>query len=154
MFACIQASSESEDVHEASGESEDVQVASCESEDIQEVPSEYEDVQEAPSESDDVQEENNHRSVEERAGLFLLTLKELFKLTQAAINFAVTSVNGIVSEVCDSFKQFLQAVVREPDLDQIILEHNNLFSSMETEYQQSKFYRENFGLVVSMSFIC
>lgn len=60
-----------------------------------------------PSEHDENEiEENNNvmmvRPVEETAALFLLTLKEKYKLTQKALDFALGSVNEINAGVCDS----------------------------------------------------
>lgn len=107
-------------------------------------PSDYlsSDDEEEMGESDKV------RSVEETAALFLLTLKEKFKLTQRALDFALGSVNEIITGVCDSIKQSAQASAVTP-LDLDTFEHYDPFSLLKTEYQQSKFYREHFGLVVS-----
>lgn len=87
------------------------------------------------------------------AALFLLTFKERYKLPQASINFAVGAINGIVSSVGDSIQQSLK---RSIDTSAITaeeisthFEHEDPFASLQTEYQQSKFYRDEFGLVVS-----
>ena len=94
------------------------------------------------------------RSVEETAALFLLTLKEKYKLTQTAINYVLGGVNQIVSGVCESIEQSLQASIDASMLDSDIssvFQYDDPFSTLQTEHQQSKFYREHFGLVVSLS---
>ncbi len=112
---------------------------------------------ECPSSDSDTADESDGdtgpaRSVEETAALFLLTLKEKYKLTQTALNFALGGVNQIVTGVCDSIEQSLKASIDTSTLGfniSSVFEYNDPFSTLQTEYQQSKFYREHFGLVVS-----
>ena len=66
-------------------------------------------------------------------------------LPQAAIDFAVGAVNGIVTNACES----LLTRVNLPTTD---FELDDPFASLQTEYQQSKFYRQEFGMVVSVLF--
>lgn len=92
------------------------------------------------------------RSVEETAALFILTLKKRYKLTQSALNFALGSVNEIISGVCNSIEQTLLLSIDKSALDleiSSICQYNDPFRSLKSEYLQSKFYRERFGLVVS-----
>lgn len=72
------------------------------------------------------------------AAMFLLTLKERYNLPQTAIDFAVGTIHGIISNVCDSIQVPHACEVEDP------------FGLLETEYKQNKFYRDVFGLVVSV----
>lgn len=88
---------------------------------------------------------------QKRAALFLLTFKEKYQLSQTAIDFAVGSIQSIVDGVCTS-----AVAAVETDLSSAAAIAANIedpFVSLRTNYQQSKFYREIFGLVVSAS-IC
>ena len=103
----------------------------------------------APSSEDDVP--NGTLSIERTAALFLLTFKERYMLPQAAINFAVSAVNGIVTSACESIQQSLLTSINLPT-DEISthFEPEDPFASLQTEYQQTKFYRQVFGMVVSV----
>lgn len=78
------------------------------------------------------------------AGLFLLTFQERYKLPQTAINFAVGLINMIVDGVCESVQSSSAT-----DTTARFNEREDPFAPLQTEYMQSKFYREHFGLVVS-----
>ena len=94
------------------------------------------------------------------AALFLITLKEKYALTQSAIDFAVGQVNEIVTYVAEDLKASVESALREvsletgaevPDLVGCY-EECRPFLHLETEYMQTKFYRENFSLVVSCAY--
>ena len=70
------------------------------------------------------------------AAMFLLTFKERYSLPQTAIDFAVGTINGIISSVCGSMSS--SGEFEDP------------FALLRTEYKQNKFYRDVFGLVVSL----
>ena len=98
-------------------------------------------------------EERSRRS----AGLFLLTLKERYQLTQTALNFAVGQVKQMVMFLSEDLCSAVEATVQQhcasigvdaPDLGSCF-EEVDPFHGLETEYMQTKFYKENFGLVVS-----
>lgn len=83
---------------------------------------------------------------QKRAALFLLTFKEKYNLSQTAIDFAVGSVQQMLNSVCTS-------AVTTVDVDPLVAETiaanlEDPFSLLQTSHQQTKFYRENFGLVV------
>lgn len=91
------------------------------------------------------------------AGLFLLTLKERYQLTQTALNFAVGQVKQMVEFLSDDIRLAVEATVEQhcasagvdaPDLESCFQDIDP-FYGLETEYMQTKFYKENFGLVVS-----
>lgn len=91
------------------------------------------------------------------AGLFLLTLKERYQLTQTAMNFAVGQVKEMVAFLSEDLRSAVEATVQQhcaaagvvpPDLGSCF-EDVDPFCGLETEYMQTKFYREKFGLVVS-----
>ena len=94
---------------------------------------------------------------ERAAALFLLSYKEKFRLTQKAIDYAVGSVNTIAESVCADVKESIQKKFHEKG-DSVTVDditeccvYRDPFSNLKTEYLQSKFYRENFGLVVSLN---
>ena len=79
--------------------------------------------------------------VKKAAAKFILTLKEKFKLTQVSLDYTVKAVDEllVLSRKCD---------------DQFVSENSELadsspFEELRTEYQQTKFFNENFGLIVS-----
>lgn len=73
--------------------------------------------------------ETTNTDLQRTAALFLLTLKEKFKLTQTAVDFAMSSVKTMMDLVTSN------AV--------------HPFSGLETEYLQNNYYRNYFDLVVS-----
>ena len=66
------------------------------------------------------------------------------------INFAIRAINGIIGNVCNSLQHSL-ASTSTFCTEQISsqFEYEDPFASLQTEYQQTKFYREQFGLIVS-----
>ena len=82
----------------------------------------------------------NVDTLKDAAAQFILTLKEEYRVTQSAVNFTV----GAVSQLVES------AVQRSM---QPLAENPNPFEELQTEHQQSKYYREHFNLVVSSSII-
>ena len=85
---------------------------------------------------------------QKRAALFLLTFKEKYNLSQTAIDFAVGSVQQMLNSVCTS-------AITTVDLDPLVADTiaanlEDPFTLLQTIRQQTKFYRENFGLVVCM----
>ncbi len=95
------------------------------------------------------------------AALFLLRMKEQYRLTQVSIDFVVSHMNGIIStvmqstqtKVCDSIREQLTDVQMETDLPDVssCFAPVNPFEGFETEHKQLKFYREHFNLVVSLN---
>lgn len=83
----------------------------------------------------DIAPSYNPPSAKHTAALFLLTLHEKYKLPQCAVNFAVGSVNSIVESVCISSTNSFA--------------YEDPFAGLQTEHQQSRYFREEFGLVVS-----
>ena len=90
-------------------------------------------------------------TAERTAALFLITFQERYGLSQAAINFAVGSINGILDGVSESIHETAQGLMEAGScsLDAAFKEREDPFASLQTEYKQLKFYREVFGLVVS-----
>lgn len=93
--------------------------------------------------------------VQDTAALFLLTFQEKYRLSEAAISFAVGSINTIVEGACEaarfSVEQLLEsgASPSSTDIRACFEQQNDPFASLHTKYQQSTFYRDIFGLVVS-----
>ena len=88
------------------------------------------------------------QSTQHVAARFLINFQEQYKLSQRAINFAVGSINTIVGSVLTSVQSTVEAaMLTETDLTSSFT-FEDPFKSLKTEHQQSKFYREEFGLVV------
>ena len=86
------------------------------------------------------------------AGRFLLTLKERYNLSQAAVDFCVSSVKQMIGFTCQDLKDSIQDTLEKSGCSELLegLRDNiNPFEELETEHQQTKFYKEHFGLVVS-----
>lgn len=102
----------------------------------------------------------NVQSAERTAATFLLTFKEQYKLTQTSINYAVGAINGIVQGVCSDVQKNIQELLSESfnksppnercpfDISEAF-KYNDPFAFLQTEHQQIKFYKDEFGLVVS-----
>ncbi|XP_065901791.1 uncharacterized protein [Dysidea avara] len=92
---------------------------------------------------------------ERSAALLLLTVKERFKLTQSAVDFITQQVHHIISYGVDDIQEVVQewlesqGIVMEnfAELSARLEPLRNPFASFETEYLQSKFYRDHFNLV-------
>ena len=91
------------------------------------------------------------------AALFLVTLKEKYALTQSTIDFAVGQVNGIMTYVAEDLKASMESALREVSLE-TGAEVPDLVGCYEEcrpfiwRLMQTKFYRENFSLVVSYAY--
>lgn len=89
-------------------------------------------------------------SAQRTAALFLLTFQERFKLSQRAINFAVGTINAIVDGACESLRDSLQEQGSlTTDVAACFDQREDSFAHLQTEYMQTKFYRDEFGVVVS-----
>ena len=84
---------------------------------------------------------NSKDDVKKAAAKFILTLKEKFKLTQVSLDYTVKAVEELLllSNKC----------IEQSDSMLTNGLHPSPFDELKTEYQQTKFFRENFGLVVS-----
>ena len=92
----------------------------------------------------------NISSPQHTAALFLLTFKEKYRLTQKSIDYAVGSINKIVDSVCASVQDSLQQSLPTTNAELMqCFDYDDPFCALQTEYQQTKFYRQEFGLVVS-----
>ena len=81
------------------------------------------------------------------AAKFILTLKEKFKLTQTSLDY---TVKGVEELLLLSNKFLEQSVLESPEFaSSPFCFHSSPFNDLKTEYQQTKFFKENFGLVVS-----
>ena len=78
-------------------------------------------------------------AIKTAAAKFILTLKEKYKLTQAALDYALNEVDKLLLM---SWEAVEQRIDPEPYLSP--------FDDLKTEYQQTKYYKEKFGLIVSV----
>ena len=98
--------------------------------------------------------------LQKSSALFLLTLKEKYKLTQTAIDFAVDRMKVTVDNIIDDLhqgvaKEVINVTSDLSDADKLRIYsvfHNakNPFNGLETRYLQSKYFEENFAVVVSL----
>ena len=99
----------------------------------------------------------HEQSIEQATALFLLTLKEKYKLTQASLNFAISSLTNIVNMTINNIKELVHGQLAEMGQSDLLLsscfQQADLFSNLQTEYQETKYYKENFGLIVSFFII-
>ena len=88
------------------------------------------------------------------AALFLLTLKERYQLTQTAINFLIRQVQNMIHYSLLNIKNSaeLMGLITENITQSVLLDYFECvdpFKSLHSEYLQTKFYKDHFGLVVS-----
>ena len=103
-------------------------------------------------EDESMDESGESSSLQTAAARFLLALKEQHRLTQVSINFLVEQVKLIVAGVVADVEEAVKSKLASEGVTTIIHEcfrDVNPFEGLETEYKQSKFYKENFNLVVS-----
>ena len=97
---------------------------------------------------------NESENIESIAAHFLLALKEIHKLTQVTLDFILISISKLIKIILGSIKLTVLEKTREKDPSIIPLLVNcflpvDPFQNLKTEYQQTKFYKEYFSLVVS-----
>ena len=107
----------------------------------------------AETESDESMDETEVTgALQTAAARFLLALKEQHRLTQVSINFLVDQVKLIVAGVVADIENAVKSKLASEGVTTIIhgcFRNVNPFEGLETEYKQSKFYKEHFNLVVS-----
>lgn len=98
--------------------------------------------------------------LQKSAALFLLSAKERFHLTQSALNFVTQQVQQMVSFAVDDIEEAVKkhlndcgVTMQDTQLAAQFEVMRDPFSSLQTEYLQTKFYREKFNLVVSSFFL-
>ena len=98
-------------------------------------------------------EEQEVNQLEKAAALFLLCLKERYQLTQSAIDFAIGQVQQMLSFAVDDIQNVLEAHLQSCPLDvSSVLEYISIpdpFLHLQSEYMQTKYFRENLDLIVS-----
>ena len=93
--------------------------------------------------------------IEAVAGRFLLMLKEKYRVTQASLYFTVDYVKEILQLLTNNIKQaVIDKLIEHGTNESAFLSdcftQDSPFMNLKTEYQQTKFYKENFGYIVSM----
>ena len=92
--------------------------------------------------------------LQKSSALYLLTLKEKYKLTQTAIDFVVGHTKLAIDNIIDDLHQNVTKEISGDDKSRISsVFHNtkNPFNGLETRYLQSKYFEENFAVVVSFT---
>ena len=90
-------------------------------------------------------------SLQLKTAKFLITLKEKYRLSQASINFLMESVNDIVRVTSEEIESNVQGVLHNSGyhVPSECFVTVDPFNNLKTEYQQTRFYREYLGLIVS-----
>ncbi|XP_065893459.1 uncharacterized protein [Dysidea avara] len=78
-------------------------------------------------------------TIKRDAAKFILNLKERYKLTQASLDYTIKAVDHLMFLSSKMAKQSLA----EGDQGQ----YSSLFDDLQTEYLQTKYFKENFGLI-------
>ena len=115
--------------------------------------------EESIAQADFTEESDSQSKLERSAALFLISLKERFEITQSALDFAVSQVQLMIEfavedvreSVKDTLLPHLQACDAETftDIDECF-HVPNPFANLQSEYMQSKYYRQHFDLVVCL----
>ena len=98
---------------------------------------------------------NRVDTVKMAAANLVLTLKEKYKLSQSSIDYTIKSVEELTMLSTNSIKQSVMSNLHasgftiNPSFD-ACFSSGSPFMGLKTEYQQTNFFRENFGLVVSI----
>ena len=106
---------------------------------------------------DDVSNTSNCDNIVMNAAHFILNLKEKFKLSQVSLDFVIKSVEELLQLSANTIKQqVLEALLQEgvvisPLLIDDCFTQVTPFGSLKTEYQQTKFYKESFNLIVRLA---
>jgi hypothetical protein len=96
------------------------------------------------------------------AAMFLMGLKEKHMITQAALQGVIEGVTTLMQSQLDALytqvhQQLLQSGVSQTTIDELqpLFSGDGIFGrpfqGLETHYQQLKFYRQHFNLVVSLN---
>ena len=98
--------------------------------------------------------ETTRHDIVVKAASFILNLKEKFKLTQVSIDFVTHSVEELLKASTENIKQGILEYLHQQGIEIALPFPDkcfpvNLFQRFTTEYQQTKFYKEYFGLIVS-----
>lgn len=94
---------------------------------------------------------NKMVTLEESVALFLITLKEKYKLTQTAVDFCVDQTKTIIGLSLQKVKHkiTLNSSMSTDMMTECFDNDEDPFSFLSSEYLQTKFYKEHFGLIVS-----
>ena len=88
------------------------------------------------------------------AAMFLLTLKEQYHLPQTAVDLAVSEVQKMVCFSTADTQHVAQCILEDNGVEVPNFVCDSIttdpFEDLLTEHKQTKFYRENFNLVVSL----
>ena len=100
--------------------------------------------------------------MQKKAALYLLTLKERYKITQTAVDFVVSQTKHIVDNIVTDLHSAAEKEIKklsclnDEDASGILSVFTDVrdpFLGLETHYLQCKFYEEHFGFLVSILII-
>ena len=86
--------------------------------------------------------------LEKAAALFLLCLKERYQITQTALDFAMSQVQQMVGFAIEDVQQALELQLQSSYYLKVLWFLIHFFIE-KSEYMQTKYYKENFNLIVS-----
>lgn len=104
----------------------------------------------------EISEEPDHLAVQKACATLILTLKEKHKLTQTAVDFLIGQVRELINCITSDLRLKVETVMRDHNMAAELelsscFENVKSFEGLHSEYMQSKFYKEHFDLIVSVS---
>ena len=102
-------------------------------------------------------ETNTGNKVLRSAALFLLSMKEKHRLTQTCVDYTVSNVQQMVQFIVEDLHSAIESKIEQqlagtdismPDISSCFKDIDP-FQGLETEHKQIRFWKNNFGLVVS-----
>ncbi len=117
-------------------------------------------VLESPSTRDSDLPNTFEKELQSYAATWILKTREVYKLTQSAVNNIIQDVTALAQFLQDKARSAVEEVLSNagvassqiPDLQTVFNPDGPFgrpFRGLESTYQQTKYYREHFGLVVS-----
>ena len=94
--------------------------------------------------------------LERAAALFLLCFKERYQITQTALDFAMKQVQQMVGFAIEDVQQAVELQLPSINSSEVreCFKVPDPFLNLRSEYMQTKYYKENFGLIVSHFSFC
>lgn len=86
--------------------------------------------------------------------LYLLKLKEHYRIPQVALDYVVEGTKGLLSQTIQHVEAAVSSKLSESEmvlngLGDVFQNVINPFEGIDTEFLQEKYYREQLGLIVS-----
>lgn len=105
--------------------------------------------------------ENDHKEQQKKGALFMLNLKEVRCLSETAVEHVVKETQKVFKHTMGRIRAGVNECIAKggsdpntvPNLSQFLNNVEHPFQGLHSAYLQEKFYRENFGCIVSLCVI-